>query len=293
MTTLSPLRSGRITASRVAGILGLSKYQTRDEVLREMVRQALGAEPEFAGNEATAYGNDHEEDARTAYEALTGNLVLDAQDFVQHPDIEWLGVSPDGCVGADGLVEIKCPMRAYYTTAAQVPHYVAQMQLQMACTGRAWTDFVIWRSYGQADRLGVDPLIVERVPADPDWLPSHLAALSEFHREFLEIVADPAKAEPFLTSPERSDPEWAQAAVEFFAADEAVAEAGRRLDRAKARLKELAGDRSAKGCGVAVSRSERSGSVDWKAVAGKYAPDADTEAFRKATSVVWTVRPSA
>lgn len=290
---LSPERVGRVTASRVAAILGIGRYGSRDEVMRDMVRQHFGAPAEFEGNEATAYGNDHEDDARTAYEARTGNLVLDAQDFVRHPDVAWIGVSPDGLVGADGLVEIKCPMRARYTTAAEAPHYVAQMQLQMACTGRAWTDFVIWRSFQQADRLGCEPLIVERVPADPDWLPRHLPALAEFHAEYLAIIADAKRAEPFLTDPDRTDAEWAAAAAEFRAADVALDAAGKRMDIAKARLRELAGDGPARGCGVQVIRSQRDGSVDWRKVAEKYAPDADTEAFRKAGSVVWTVRGAA
>lgn len=290
---LSPERVDRITASRVAAILGIGRYGSRDEVMREMVRQHFGAPPEFEGNESTDYGKEHEDDARTAYEARTGNLVLDAQDFVRHPDIDWIGVSPDGLVGADGLVEIKCPHRARYTSAAEVPHYVAQMQLQMACTGRAWTDFTIWRSFAQADRLGCDPLIVERVSADPDWLPKHLPALAEFHAEFESIIADPKRAEPFLSDPDRTDAEWAAAAAEFHAADVALEAAGKRMDAAKSRLKELAGDKSARGCGVQVIRSQREGSVDWRKVAEKYAPDADAEAFRKAGSVVWTVRGAA
>lgn len=287
---LSPMRTGRITASRVGAILGVNKYQTRDDVMRDMVRAHFGAEPEFTGNEATGYGNDHEDDARTAYENTHGILVLDAQDFVQHPEFGWLGVSPDGLVGDDGLVEIKCPWRAKYTSVGEKPEYAAQIQLQLACTGRAWCDFVIWRSFDAADRIGCDPLIVERVPADPDWLPSNLATLAEFHAEFLAIVADEKLAAPFLEDAERSDQEWAEAAAEFHAADEAVRAAGVRLDQAKARLRELAGDRSAKGCGVTVTRTERAGSVDWKAAAEKYAPDVDPEEFRKATSVVWTIR---
>lgn len=289
-TQLSPMRSGRVTASRVAPILGIGKYGSREETMRELVRDHFGAEPEFVGNVATEHGNAHEEDARAEYERTRGVMVLDAQEFVVHPDVEWIGVSPDGCVGVDGLVEIKCPYRARYTTAAEVPHYVAQMQLQMACTGRTYTDFVIWRSFEQADRLGVESLIVERVPADPDWLPSHLGVLAEFHADYLAIIADEKLAAPYLADAERSDDEWSAAAAEFHAADEAVEAAGKRLDAAKAQLRELAGDRSAKGCGVSVSRSERAGSVDYKAIAGKYAADVDPEEFRKPASIVWTVR---
>ena len=56
------------------------------------------------------------------------------------------GASPDGLVGDDGLIEIKCP-----TTATHIEtllngevneRYRLQMLWQMACTGRKWCDFV-------------------------------------------------------------------------------------------------------------------------------------------------------
>jgi hypothetical protein len=66
--------------------------------------------------------------------------------FVQHPTIEWLGASPDGFVGDDGLVEIKCPLTAThvdYLLWNEVPReYRPQMTMQLACTRRKWCDFV-------------------------------------------------------------------------------------------------------------------------------------------------------
>ena len=60
--------------------------------------------------------------------------------------IEQAGASPDGLVGDEGLVEIKCPITATHidTLLTQtVPgKYNTQMQWQMACTGRKWCDFV-------------------------------------------------------------------------------------------------------------------------------------------------------
>ena len=56
------------------------------------------------------------------------------------------GASPDGFVGEDGLVEIKCPNSSTHIdtlVSQKVPaKYLPQMQWQMACTGRKWCDFV-------------------------------------------------------------------------------------------------------------------------------------------------------
>lgn len=279
---LSPMRTGRITASRVGAIIGVNKYQTRDDVMREMVRDALGAEPEFVGNAATEWGNEHEDDARSEYEREHGVLVLDAQEFVQHPEHEWLGVSPDGLLGADGMAEFKCPYWAKYTSIEAKPEYQAQVQLQLACTGRDWCAFVIWRPD--------EPLIVERVERDPDWLPTHLATLAEFHAEYERIVADPELAAPYLDVRERDDPDWAAAASRLYVAQVMLDDAAAMHEQARQALLDLAGDRAARGCGVSVTRSERAGSVDWKKLASKHAPDADPDEFRRPSSVVTTVR---
>src|SRR6185312_11909315 len=135
-------RKGKITASKVGAILGLSKYRSRDDVLRQMVREHFDAVPEFISNEATRYGELHEADALDAYEQRYGTII-EPSGLVVHALYDWLAASPDGLVGEHGLVECKCPYRSKYTTPSD--EYVAQMQLQMACTGRDWCDFVIWR----------------------------------------------------------------------------------------------------------------------------------------------------
>jgi len=90
------------------------------------------------------WGINTEPLARAAYEAKTGNLV-DVTGFVSHPSIQNAGASPDGLIGLEGLVEIKCPDTATHIDTildGRAPSkYMAQMQWQMACTGRSWCDF--------------------------------------------------------------------------------------------------------------------------------------------------------
>jgi predicted phage-related endonuclease len=94
---------------------------------------------------AIQWGIDKEPEARAAYEGSIGDLVTET-GFIPHPSIDMAGASPDGLVGDDGLVEIKCPNTATHidTLLGQsVPgKYVTQMMWQMACTGRKWCDFV-------------------------------------------------------------------------------------------------------------------------------------------------------
>jgi predicted phage-related endonuclease len=91
------------------------------------------------------HGIDNEAAARNLYAFDVGQDVTET-GFVLHPRIQWAGASPDGLVADDGLVEIKCPNTATHIetllTEAVPAKYLHQMHWQMACTGRAWCDFV-------------------------------------------------------------------------------------------------------------------------------------------------------
>jgi predicted phage-related endonuclease len=91
------------------------------------------------------WGTATEPQARIAYE-LYREVFVDEIGFIDHPTIAMSGASPDGFVGEDGLVEIKCPeSKTQMETLLnqKVPNkYQPQMQWQMACTGRKWCDFV-------------------------------------------------------------------------------------------------------------------------------------------------------
>lgn len=278
---LSPLRVGRITGSRVGAILGLSKWQTPDDVLRSMTREHFGDPAEFTGSDATDWGTEHEPDALLAYEQYAGVLAHSAQQLVIHPAHDWLAVTPDGLVGADGMVELKCPYRARYQSIREHPDYGAQVQLQLACTGRAWCDFVIWRVEG--------PLLVERVFADPEWLPSVLPALQAFHDRYEATVADEALAAPHRASIQRTDDAYGAAAARYLELADQRDHIDGLLAAARDELIGLAPD-GAVGFGVQVVRAVRKGTVDYARLVRKHLPDVDVEEWRKPSQTVHSVR---
>lgn len=142
-------RAGKVTASRVSDVM--AKIKTGEAAARadykaQIVAEILTGKPAEDGftNAAMQWGTETEPAARNSYEARTGVLV-DQVGLVLHPSIERAAASPDGLSG-DGLLEIKCPKTAthlQYLIAGTVPaKYHAQMLWQMACTERAWCDFV-------------------------------------------------------------------------------------------------------------------------------------------------------
>lgn len=142
-------RCGRVTASRVADVIARTKSgysSSRDNYMAELLVERLTGQPvPTYSNAAMQRGSELEPEARVAYELLTGYEV-EQIGFVPHPLIAQSGASPDGLIGADGLVEIKCPNTAtHLDTLLQqaVPkNYLTQMQWQMACTKRDWCDYV-------------------------------------------------------------------------------------------------------------------------------------------------------
>lgn len=176
-------RLGKVTASRVADLMATTKTgyaASRDNLMAQLVIERLtNHQQESYTNASMQWGTEQEPFARAAYEIATGQMV-DECGFVPHPTIADAGASPDGLVGADGLVEIKCPNTAGMIDALltqTVPgKYNTQMQMQMACTGRAWCDYVVFDPRMPAKAQ----LFIKRVPRDPDFIKKMEAEIVKF-----------------------------------------------------------------------------------------------------------------
>lgn len=184
-------RLGKVTASRVADVIAKTKSgysASRENYMADLIVERLtGQKASSFSNAAMEWGTATEPQARAAYSAKTGELVEEV-GFLCHPVIEQAGASPDGVVG-EGLVEIKCPNTAThleYVLSGKPPEkYVTQMQWQMACTGKAWTDFV---SYDPRLPEHLQMLIV-RVARDA----TRIAELEVEVQKFLNELEDKVK----------------------------------------------------------------------------------------------------
>jgi len=179
-------RLGKVTASKVADLMAKTKsgYSTsRDNYMAQLVVERItNTKAESFSNAAMDWGTTQEPFARAAYEAATGFMVEEV-GFVPHPTIEMAGASPDGLVEHDGLVEIKCPNTATMIDTlltGKVPQkYFIQMQMQMACTQRAWCDYVVFDPRMPAKAQ----LFIKRVPRDD-------AFIAEMEAEIFNFLAE-------------------------------------------------------------------------------------------------------
>lgn len=139
-------RLGCATASRANDFCAAETTATYQNYLWDLVSERETQTPEEGYSDSYMQrGTEMEPVARAAYEAHTGTFVTQT-GFWLHPEIPFFGASPDGLVGDDGLIEIKCPKtpnHLRYRSEGKVPtKYKRQMTCQILCTGRKWVDFV-------------------------------------------------------------------------------------------------------------------------------------------------------
>lgn len=186
-------RVGHVTASRISDVIARTKIgwgASRANYLAELVAERLtGAPAEQYTNAAMAWGTATEPAARTAYIFET-DAILTEVGFIPHPTIAMSGASPDGFVGHDGLVEIKCPNTATHIETlrgAPIPDkYRVQMQWQMTCTNRLWCDYV---SFDPRMPKNMQ-LFVKRITRDPDRIERLEKDVIIFLAELDEVIAD-------------------------------------------------------------------------------------------------------
>jgi putative phage-type endonuclease len=179
-------RAGKVTASRISDVLARTKSgwgAGRKNYAAQLVAERLTGtvEPSYC-NAAMQWGTDTEPHAREAY-CQHMLCAVEEVAFVDHPTIAMAGASPDGLIGDDGLVEIKCPGTATHIETllgGSIPDkYRLQMLFQMACTGRQYCDFVSF-----------DPRLPETMRLFVQRLPRDDAEIAEVEREVAAFLAE-------------------------------------------------------------------------------------------------------
>lgn len=273
-------RKGRVTGSVAGAILGHGPYATRDDILRRMVRDYHGAEAEFNGNIATDYGTINEDGALIDYRLETGNDV-ELVGFIEKD--EWAGCSPDGLIGDNGGLEVKCPfgkrkdLEPKFKSLIDQPHYYDQVQFSLWVTERKWWHFFQWAPGGA---------MLEYVEPDQAWLDENLPRLRQFHAEYLDAI----KAPDEHLKPRRVQIDTAKAALMLQEWDD-LTEA---IERAEARKKALmddlvlmAGNGNAEICGRKLTLVDRAGTISYAKALAELAPGADLEKWRGRPVQYW------
>lgn len=162
------VRAGKPTASNASKLVTSQGKPSKSmpAYAEELAGEIYAGRPldTWEGNKYTERGKELEDEARMAYDFECG-VITTKVGFVCD-DEENYGCSPDGLVGEDGLVEIKClpkkhiaALRYWHKNKRIVPDYVPQVNMQLQVTERGWCDVVFYQP-------GL-PTLVARVEADP------------------------------------------------------------------------------------------------------------------------------
>lgn len=184
------LRRGKITASRIKEVLakgrGNAPSKTRQSYMYQLIAERLTGEIEDSyTNKYMEWGNEWEPSARAAYQ-LKNDLMVRQVAFVKLNDD--IGVSPDGLVEGNGLLEIKCPKTTthidWYLKGKCPSEHYPQVQAQMWVAGSDWCDFVSFdpRIDGDSGYFEV------RVPRDDEYIDHLKYECGLFIEEMNEIM---------------------------------------------------------------------------------------------------------
>ena len=177
------IRLGKLTASNAhpikvngKGLETLAKQKAIEEITM--------AVPEQYTNNDIERGNELEPMARSCYELDKGIKVIEV-GFVELN--ENVGCSPDGLIGKDGLIEIKCPNDQNYFEAIVegkfYPCYVSQCQFQMMVTNRKWNDLTFYNPNFDI------PIFIKRIERDEKYIEDIKKGLErgiELKQEFIK-----------------------------------------------------------------------------------------------------------
>lgn len=178
-------RCGKLTGSRFSDVMNLiagGKPGANRRALITMlaVERLTGKCVETFQNDAMRRGTELEPEARAAYEALTGELVEEV-GFIPHPVLPYVGVSPDGLLGDDGMVELKCPANmAKHLDALRANDHAKEYRWQLQ--GQLWVAHRKW-----VDAVSYDPRF-------PEHLRLAICRVSRDEASIKELAAECAKA---------------------------------------------------------------------------------------------------
>jgi hypothetical protein len=178
-------RRGLPTASRLDDMMAAKgQGETTLKYVAERLAERLGIElPDFTSREME-WGITYEPDAIAAYEAATFRKVSQPSFHIIDLDGLAFGATPDGLIGDDGLLEVKCPASVTHILNFKkgiATKYYFQVQGELMATGRKWADFVSFDP-----RNVKHPIYIERILPDEGTQTLIKAAVQNFYR----IMAD-------------------------------------------------------------------------------------------------------
>jgi len=201
------LRLGSVTASRFKDVMTEPRTKAAKEAGEwsdtarsyaiEKLTELVTCQPlDVWRSDATDWGTAQEPHAfelavPAIQERFGEELILPEGDFayIHHPTEDHVGCSPDGVIGDDGLLEVKCPYNPVNhlrtVLSGEMPkQHAPQVQGSLWICERKWYAFCSFDPRVAAS--GLDPLFVVRVERDDEYIERLAARVIAFRDWMME-----------------------------------------------------------------------------------------------------------
>lgn len=182
------IRLGIPTASRFKDVLAKGEGKTRTSYMYQLAAETLtGQTDESYSNTYMDWGTENEPLARSAYEFIMSEIV-EQVTFISNETF-YAGYSPDGLVGDNGLIEIKCPKTTTHietVISGKMPSgHIPQVQGGLMVSEREWLDFI---SYDPRIKQSMAYFSV-RVYRDDEYIEKLRLELIRFNNDLADLIA--------------------------------------------------------------------------------------------------------
>jgi putative phage-type endonuclease len=268
-------RRNKIGASDASAIMGVNPWKTRYQLYEEKI---YGKTQEQTG--AMRRGSYYEEEARNAFEKLTGLSVK--PKIIVSNERDWQMASLDG-LSFDGTVftEIKVPNKESHELAKSgiiADYYNIQMQHQYATSTKLEKGFYF--SYLPDQKEG----IVVEIKKDDLLIEQLLEEEEKFYELMLNKTPPPLSERDYAM---KDDANWNDAANEWLELSRYIDSLVEKKEGLRDQLITLADGHSSKGSGIRVTRSMSKGLINYKNIPELFG--VDLEAYRGSPNEKWTV----
>lgn len=267
-------RKGKIGASQVPIIMGVSPFMTRHQLWSEMV----GISPPQQSNSAMERGSRLEETARICFESKIGQPFEPA--VFSHSKYPWLICSLDGIsTSHDKIVEIKCPNAKAHEEAGngKAPdYYIPQMQMQMFITG---LPFCHYFSFDGADG------VVVFVQRDDEYIEKMVAKCNAFYELVLSYTPPDLEQKDYVDMSECG--EWVTTELHYRHACEQLKEVEDIHKTLKKKLEILSEGKNVMGKYSRFTKVVTKGRIDYNEI--KELKDVPLDQYRKAATTSFRI----
>ncbi len=264
-------REGKIGASDVSAVLGISPYCTPYQLWRRMLK----IDPPIKETESMRFGKQKEEEIRNTLMIETGLIFVPV--VFSDDENSFMIASLDGITfEGDIIAEIKTANRFDHETALQgkVPDkYVPQVQQQLRISKAKVCYYTSFHK---------EEIKIVKVFPDIDYQKDILEACHKFNEYIITKTPPPLSERDYL---HRDDDPWKQAVDQYRNLIQLQNNVTEFIDEARNTIIELSKNINTRGCGLELQKVKRQGNIDYATIPELKA--INLEDYRKPTSTYW------